>query len=313
MFSYRQSSSRFAGRVLGGLGRWWVVLGFGLSLSACPVDDRSLSAPSSSSSSGAESLSSQAGELGEAGDFPILNGGRPGVGSDAGGTAGGGSGGAAGSAAAGAASAGGGAGGSSGGGSGGGAGGSGGSGGGGGGDYGAGGCGDLDHDSVQDCTETLVKNSRFMTDGSSWTAEPTLSQRWDNRNARPDQTSGALAVKNTNVAQGEGNMLSGSTQCITAEGDRSYVLAARAFIPSGQGAGSAGIGVWFYADEGCKDFFISSATSELVSQADAWLLAQSVVVAPSATRAILVRLVSSKPFAQPSLEVLFDDVLVRPQ
>lgn len=179
------------------------------------------------------------------------------------------------------------------------------------GNLGDGGCGDVDSDGVQDCEQTLAQNPRFMSDDSQWKVEPSLKQKWEQRNARAGQASGALSVRNENVAEGNSVMLAGSQQCLAAEGDKSYFLAAQTFLPGGQGSGSAGLAVRFFASDDCSSMNISDATVQVVAETDKWLLVQGTVVAPSATRAMWVRLVTVKPFMQASIEALFDDVLVR--
>ena len=179
-------------------------------------------------------------------------------------------------------------------------------------EYGAGGCGDLDHDAVQDCAETVLSNPRFNRDESGWQAEPSTAVKWDPRNARPDQTSGALAVTNALIYEGEGMTLGGSRQCQPTVGGKKYLVAARAFIPGGQGEASAGISISFYGIDGCEDYFLSAAPPlMMVSGPDAWGVIQGTVQAPLAAHSAYVRLVTVKPFKQAPTQALFDDVLVR--
>ncbi len=179
-------------------------------------------------------------------------------------------------------------------------------------DYGAGGCGDLDHDTVQDCKQTVLTNSRFDHDEADWHAEPSTAVKWDPRNARPDQTSGALSVTNALIYEGEGMTLAGSRQCQATVGGKKYLVAARAFIPGDQGEVSAGISISFYGIEGCADYFLSAAPPlMMVSGPDAWGLIKGTVQAPLAAHSAFIRLVTVKPFKQAPTKVLFDDVLVR--
>jgi hypothetical protein len=180
-------------------------------------------------------------------------------------------------------------------------------------DYGAGGCGDLDGDLVQDCTQTLVDNARFDRDVSAWQAEIGVAQKWDQRNARKHESSGALAVQNSTLGAGDGITLDGSRQCRPAVGNKDYLFAARALIPSGQGSASASISIWFFGADHCADYLLSTAATPMLSDTDAWLLLEGKATAPPATRSIYVRLVAAKPFKQSSVEALFDDVLVREQ
>lgn len=176
---------------------------------------------------------------------------------------------------------------------------------------GGGGCEDLDADGVEDCQQTIAQNSRFMTDVVPWEPEPTLQQAWDERDASDVSASGAMRVRNTNVASGMGTMLSGSRQCLPAVGGEAYRVAVNTLIPGGQGAGSAGVAVWFFGSDGCSANSIGTITLQLVSQTDVWSVAHGKFSAPGGTRSMHVRLVTAKPFEQPSLEALFDDVLVR--
>lgn len=172
------------------------------------------------------------------------------------------------------------------------------------------GCEDLDDDGVRDCEQTVALNSRFMSDAAGWEPEPTLHQAWDQRDASNIQGSGALLVRNTNTAQGDKDMLAGSRQCLPAIGQEHYSVAANTFIPRGQGRGSAGIAVWFFSADNCVDTR-GAVTVQLVSATDQWLATHGTVQAPAGTRSMHIRLVTQKPFEQPSMEALFDDVLVR--
>ncbi len=164
---------------------------------------------------------------------------------------------------------------------------------------------------MQDCEQTIAQNSRFMTDVAAWEPEPTQLQAWDERDAQDAKASGALRVRNTNTASGVGTMLSGSRQCLPAVGQASYSVAVNTLIPSGQGEGSAGVAVWFFGSDECAANSIGNITLQLVSATEVWSVAHGKFQAPGGTRSMHVRLVTAKPFEQPSLEALFDDVLVR--
>ena len=180
-------------------------------------------------------------------------------------------------------------------------------------DFGAGGCGDLDHNDVQDCDETVVDNARFDQSVEGWKAELTVSQQWDERNARADQDSGTISVTNATVAEVDAVILGGSGQCQPALGSQDYLVAARTFMAGGQGEGSAGVNVWFYGADDCADYLLSSLGPASVTQTDSWVLVQGAMKSPPATRSMRVRLVVQKPYTQTSLTALFDDVLVREQ
>jgi hypothetical protein len=178
----------------------------------------------------------------------------------------------------------------------------------------AGPCGDIDQNGVDDCSETLVANARFDSDLSHWDAEQLETQSWDARNAGPEPNSGALLVSNTApVATGLGSYMAGAHQCVQVTADVGYEVAARVLIPGGQGGGVAGVNLQFFDTDGCQGDFLGAETVGTTADVDAWRVVLAEVKAPSAARSMWLRLVASKPFPEPQLDALFDDVLVRLQ
>ncbi len=174
------------------------------------------------------------------------------------------------------------------------------------------GCGDIDQDMVDDCTETLVQNSRFDSDGSYWLIEPLATQAWDPRNARAGTGSGSLLISNlAPVDPAPGSFMVGAHQCVPVTADASYELAVRVLIPSGQGAGEAGVNVQIFGADNCASSFLEADTVGTTADVDAWQVVQGELTVSSAARSMWVRLVVSKPFSQAALDALFDDVLVR--
>ncbi|HYQ14415.1 MAG TPA: hypothetical protein VEQ58_01615 [Polyangiaceae bacterium] len=170
-------------------------------------------------------------------------------------------------------------------------------------------CGDLNHNGVDDCTETLVANSRFDADAAHWDAEASLLQKWTKPNVT--DSSGALSVTNIITAAGlGGNIAVGSRQCVVAWTGQSFDVGAKIFIKGGQGSGEAGVNLLFFANDDCDGTFIEGKTVGNVSDVDAWRTVEDVVAVPAASRSMFVRLMVVKPLAQTSFEVLFDDVLV---
>lgn len=173
-------------------------------------------------------------------------------------------------------------------------------------------CGDLDHNAVDDCQETLVHNSRFDTDLSDWLPEDQLAATWDARNARGGVGSGSLLLSNiAAVVSVPGAVMVGAEQCIPVTGGASYELAARVLIPSGQGAGEAGFNLWVFADAGCATAFLGAETLTTTASGQAWALVEGQVKMPVEAQSMTVRLVVAKPFIQQQLNALFDDVLIR--
>lgn len=172
-------------------------------------------------------------------------------------------------------------------------------------------CGDLNRNLVDDCSETLVQNSRFDSAVTGWAAEGSLEQTWVSTNAQPGMPSGSLSLRNTTFIAG--SMVTsgmGSRQCLVAWGDDTYEFAARVFIKPGQGSGAAAIDLVFYGSDGCDGTVLGGKTAASVATADAWQTARGLVKLPAGTRSAWVRLVVGKPLAQSSFEALFDDVLV---
>jgi hypothetical protein len=180
-----------------------------------------------------------------------------------------------------------------------------------GGSFGTGGCGDLNHNDVLDCQETLVANPRFDVDLTGWEVDPTLEQDWDERNAWQGDVSGALSVVNDTVVEEMGFTMGGSRQCLPATGGVTYQFAALIFVPGGQGPGDASMNLGFFAADDCAAFPLTAANSTPVIAVDAWQLSSGSVKAPAGTRSMFVRLVATKPYEEPPLEALFDNVLVR--
>jgi hypothetical protein len=174
------------------------------------------------------------------------------------------------------------------------------------------GCGDIDQDTVDDCAETLVQNSRFDSDGSYWLVEPLATEIWDPRNARAGMGSGSLLISNlAPVDPAPGAFMVGGHQCVQVSAAATYEFALRVLIPDGQGAGEAGVNVQIFGADNCAGSFLEADTVATTSDVGAWQVVQAELTVPSGARSMWVRLVVSKPFSQTALDALFDDVLVR--
>jgi len=173
-------------------------------------------------------------------------------------------------------------------------------------------CGDIDHDLVDDCTETLPLNSRFDTDVTHWTAGSSLTQIWDARDARSKSGSGSILITNQiPIVNADAWVLSGTDQCVPVTENMKYQIAARVMIPDGQGLGGAGLSLYAYTGEACSGIFLKGLATELTVQRGSWVVVDAQLPMPLAARSVLVRLAVSKPFTQDKLSALFDDVLVR--
>ena len=174
------------------------------------------------------------------------------------------------------------------------------------------GCGDIDNDGVDDCTETLVQNSRFDLDISAWIAESEVTATWDARDARMSAASGSMLVSNVApTATAFGAVMLGVDQCLPVTAGTTYELAARVLIASGQGSGEGGIALFVFDGAGCQGTFLESFTPDTTQIVDAWTKVEGQTNMPIGARSMMLRLVASRPFAQAKLDIAFDDVLVR--
>ena len=173
-------------------------------------------------------------------------------------------------------------------------------------------CGDIDNDSVDDCTETLVLNSHFDTDAAQWVAAANAVQAWDARDARSKSGSGSLMVTNqAPTMQVDASVIAGTEQCIAVTEAVKYEFAAHVMIPDGQGAGEAGLNLYAFAGDACSGVFLTGLTPGMTKQTGSWVVVEGQLAMPAGARSVVVRLVASKPFKQDKLSALFDDVLVR--
>jgi hypothetical protein len=166
-------------------------------------------------------------------------------------------------------------------------------------------CGDLNHDLVDDCSQTLVQNSRFDSTASGWDAEPLLTEGWDATNASGKPGSGSLSLSHT----GAGGTMIGARQCIPAVAYASYDVAARVRLAAGQ-TGKGGVNVYLYDDDACQGNLVTGVTPIEGGAAGTWVELLGSLWIPGSVHSMYVRLVVDKPRDQQALNVLIDDVLV---
>ena len=172
-------------------------------------------------------------------------------------------------------------------------------------------CGDLNQDAVDDCGQTLVKNSRFDSEASGWDAEADLTQTWDPSNASGKPGPGSLLLRNTAATtEAKGAFMVGSHQCIVATPGATYDVAARFMLAADQTAGEAGVNIWLFDDDACQGNLVSGKTAISGGKTGQWLALRGTIWIPGGVHSMYVRLVAIKPFNQSSLSVLVDDVLI---
>jgi hypothetical protein len=172
-------------------------------------------------------------------------------------------------------------------------------------------CGDINLNGVEDCDETLVSNANFKQEVAEWSAEANVNQVWSANDARGKADSGSLVVTSVKPGQAEGWSIAGTGQCVSANGGETYEIGARAQIPGGQAEGRATINLAIFGNDACQGTFLTSTTPALLAATGDWHVLNGTAKMPPATRSFYLRLAAEKPNAQPSLEVHFDDVLVR--
>lgn len=173
------------------------------------------------------------------------------------------------------------------------------------------GCPDLDGSGVGDCEETLAKNASFNNGYDSWVPEPDILLSWRREDASAAAQPGLVSLTSARVLQSDSFATAGASQCIPVMEIGAYTISVHLFIPRGQGGGSGGIGALYFATENCRDTALGAHQSPNLPTVGEWVVAGGEAQVPIGTRSVLVRLLTVKPFRQQSLEILFDDVLVR--
>jgi hypothetical protein len=172
-------------------------------------------------------------------------------------------------------------------------------------------CGDLNRDLIDDCSQTLVQNSRFDAKVSGWDSEPSTSQLWDSSNASGMPGSGSVKVSNTAaMVPAVGTISAGSRQCIAVTPSTIYDFAARVMLLVGEANGQAGVNAWLFDDDACRGNLVTGNTPIAGGVVGSWTVLTGKLWVPGGVHSMYVRLVAVKPFAQPALSVLIDDVLV---
>jgi len=171
-------------------------------------------------------------------------------------------------------------------------------------------CGDIDQNGYDDCSETIARNSRFKSDVNGWQSDYRVVTAWSAEDADDKSDSGALSI--TFATQPENSpSMAGAWQCVPEIGLGFYQIGAKAFIPTGQGGGWAGINVFMFSDAECGGALVSGQSLRLEETSGSWLTISGDVHVPADAKSLALRLVAVKPGDQPAFNVLFDNVLLR--
>jgi hypothetical protein len=172
-------------------------------------------------------------------------------------------------------------------------------------------CPDLDENGVEDCAETLVANADFSRGIELWKAEPNVVIKGDQQEASENSLPGSLSVSSVRALESDGLVTAGASQCVSVPGGGDYAFYAQVLIPDDQSPGSVGLLAMFFDSTDCSSAATGGFMSELVSQTEAWVRVGGTSLAPETAASVSLRLLTVKPFRQPRLEALFDDILVR--
>ena len=172
-------------------------------------------------------------------------------------------------------------------------------------------CPDLDENGVEDCDETLVANADFSRGIELWKAEPNVVIHGDQQEASENSRPGSLSVSSVRALESDGLVTAGASQCVSVPGGGDYAFYAHVFIPADQSPGSVGLLAMFFDSVDCSSAATGGFMSELVSHSEEWVRVGGTTLAPETAGSVSLRLLTVKPFRQPKLEALFDDILVR--
>jgi hypothetical protein len=174
-------------------------------------------------------------------------------------------------------------------------------------------CPDLDENGVEDCAETLVANGDFSFGISLWKPEPDVVIQSSQMDASENSPPGSLSVSSVRTFDSDALVEVGASQCIALPGEGEYAFFSQLFIAEEQDSGSARLAALFFESDNCTGQAIGSFDSDAVTDTGEWIIAGGIAEAPELSASVSIRLMTSKPFQQETLEVLFDDVSLVPQ
>lgn len=171
-------------------------------------------------------------------------------------------------------------------------------------------CPDLDGNGVSDCDETVITNAAFDTDASGWTSETNVSLEWVANDAGGVSDSGSLGVSNTLEVTQDGSLMVGAHQCQPVNGATVYDFRTQISVPDEAPDTSGGFQITLFDGPKCTGNTLDTRSSESFTQGSAWKVAELTYLTPTVAKSVSLRLVSIKPFVQPPVTVLFDNVLM---
>jgi hypothetical protein len=171
-------------------------------------------------------------------------------------------------------------------------------------------CPDLDQNQVPDCDESLADNPSFDADVKGWRSDTDLDVEWAADDALGHDDSGSLAMTSQIEIDQDGSKLLGATQCLSVSGGSVYRFAVQISVPDDAGETRGGLELILYDTAECTGDVVDNLSSSLLKGAE-WKTAELTYLTPSTARSVGLRLISIKPFRQPAVTLLFDNLLMR--
>jgi hypothetical protein len=178
----------------------------------------------------------------------------------------------------------------------------------------------FDGEPLDDECETLVENPGFESDARGWQPEhDKVATTWDERDPTNNDASGSLKVINTLRGKDTGITADGAGQCLQVDPGTLVQFAADFFIPEGQGlgldgeqfVGHAALTVLFYERADCVSPSVGSIATPLDDTVGSWQHLEQQTLVPADVGSMSLRLAAVKNHRQYTLEVLFDNVLLK--
>jgi len=173
-------------------------------------------------------------------------------------------------------------------------------------------CPDLNHDTISDCTQTLVMNGDFKQTSADWTPDPDAALVWTALNGVPGSGSGSLEVTNsgTTAMDASGFNREGAWQCVPVTASLTYLFAVQASVAGGQASGWGELDLSFYASRDCTGPDTGrDVQSQQALAASTWTTLTGTAQIPLGIQSIAVRLLAVKSVTGAPFKVDFDNVL----
>lgn len=167
-------------------------------------------------------------------------------------------------------------------------------------------CPDLDRNSVNDCEETLVHNAGFEASAENWEGQAPVEFAWQAAGS-PVEESGSVGVVLGSAS--DKRTMGGVSQCLEVDAGSRYLVYAQTLIRDEHSA--AALSVLFHDTSDCSGAHIDDASSPMLSTSDRWGVLHMIEPTPAGTQSMTVRLAAVKEAAVESVEVRFDNILVR--